>query len=240
MDPDRDGNVFRATIMESIKGFDDDMERNPTRIKFCCSINKNEYTDLIAYNEVADYITRDNSQTTFWEFEEIVSNQGPLTMDHKDYNGSTYNVQIQWSTGEIITEPLTIIAKDNPVVCALYAKDHGLLDKPGWKQFKKIANWHKKLICHVNQAKLWSYHSTPKNIFGYQIPQDYAEAVKLDEANGNTKWQDCTALEMIQLKEYKTFQDLGHSHRTRILQDKRKSTYISCMQWNTMDTIKQD
>ena len=72
-----------------------------------------------------------------WEFEEIVSHQGPLAMDHNDYNGSTYNVLIQWSTGEITTEPLTVIAKDNPVICTLYVKHNGLLDRPGWKRFKK-------------------------------------------------------------------------------------------------------
>ena len=48
--------------MEAIDGFENDMDCNPTRLKFHCSINNDEYTDLIAYNEVADYITRDNSQ----------------------------------------------------------------------------------------------------------------------------------------------------------------------------------
>ena len=109
------------------------------KIKFCCSINNDEYTELIACNKMADYITKDNSQTMLWEFEEIVSHQGPFTMDHRDYNGSTYNVQIQWSTGETTIEPLIVISRDNPVVCALYAKDH-LLDKLGWKRFKRIAN----------------------------------------------------------------------------------------------------
>ena len=105
---------------------------------------------------------------------------------------------------------------DNPVVCALYARDHGLLDTPGWKHFKKIANRHKKLIRNVNQAKLRSYRSAPKYMFGYRIPRDYEEALKLDKMNGNTKWQDCTALEMLQLDEYETFGDLGHSRNTRI------------------------
>ena len=91
----------------------------------------------------------------------------------------------------------TTMPMDNPVVCALYARDHGLLDTPGWKRFKKIANRHKKLICQVNQAKLRSYRSAPKYMFGYRIPRDYEEALKLDKMNGNTKWQDCTALEML-------------------------------------------
>ena len=62
--------------MEAIQGFDDDMECNPTGIRFCCSTNNDECTKLIAYNKVADYITRDISQTTLWEFKEIVSHQG--------------------------------------------------------------------------------------------------------------------------------------------------------------------
>ena len=61
MDPDRNGNVHRAKIVEAIEGFDDNLEKNPTRIKFKCTINNEEFTDLIAYNEVADYISRDNS-----------------------------------------------------------------------------------------------------------------------------------------------------------------------------------
>ena len=81
------------------------------------------------------------------------------------------------------------------MVCALYAKEHGLLDTFGSKQFKKIANRHKKLICLVNQAKLQSYQSAPKYMFGYHIPRDYKEAIKLDKGNGKTKWQDCTCLE---------------------------------------------
>ena len=106
---------------------------------------------------------------------------------------------------------------DNPVVCALYAKGHSLLDTPGWKCFKKIVNRHKRLICQVNQAKLQLYLSAPKYMFSYRIPRDYNEALKLDKMNRFTKWEDCTALEMLQLDEYKMFGDLGHSKSTPIL-----------------------
>ena len=39
MDPDHNGNVNCAKIVEAIEGFDNNMEKNPTRIKFKCSIN---------------------------------------------------------------------------------------------------------------------------------------------------------------------------------------------------------
>jgi len=61
----------------------------------------------------------------------------------------------------------------------------------------------------VNQAKLRSYRMAPCYKYGYEVPRDYNHAVKLDKHNGNTKWQDSTALEMSQLHEYKTFKDLG-------------------------------
>ena len=123
---------------------------------------------------------------------------------------------VEWENGEITTEPLGVIAADDPVTCAIYAKEHDLLELEGWKHFKNIARRHKKYLRMVNQAKLKSYSSAPKYMFGYEIPKNYKHAVRLDEQNGNTKWQDCTALEMAQLKEYKTFSDLGRANTTRI------------------------
>jgi len=61
----------------------------------------------------------------------------------------------------------------------------------------------------ANQAKLRSFRTTPKYMYGYEIPRDYKHAVELDRINGNTKWQDCTKLELQQLSEYKTFKNVG-------------------------------
>ena len=51
MDPDCNGNVHCAKIVEAIKSFNNNLEKNPTTIKFKCSINNKEFTDLIAYNK---------------------------------------------------------------------------------------------------------------------------------------------------------------------------------------------
>jgi hypothetical protein len=58
--------------------------------------------------------------------------------------------------------PLSIIAVDDPVTCAIYARENGLLDQPGWKRFKHIAKNEKKFTHTVNQAKLKSFHTAPK------------------------------------------------------------------------------
>ena len=46
---------------------------------------------------------------------------------------------VEWETGEITEEPLSIIAQDDPVICAAYAKEHNLLDLSRWNKLKHIA-----------------------------------------------------------------------------------------------------
>ena len=61
------------------------------------------------------------------------------------------------------------------MTCAIYAKENGLLDLPGWKQFKSIARRQKKFTCMVNQAKLKSFNNAPKFKNVYEIPQTYKQ-----------------------------------------------------------------
>ncbi len=114
---------------------------------------------------------------------------------------------------DITSEPLAVIAADDPVTCAVYAKENDLLELDSWKRFKPIAKRQKKLFRMVNQAKLRSYRTAPKYQYGFEVPKDYQHAVRLDEKAGNTKWQDSTKLEMAQLDDYDTFKDYGHSGR---------------------------
>jgi hypothetical protein len=89
---------------------------------------------------------------------------------------------IEWENGEI----LKIIAANDPVTCAIDARENGLLDQPGWKKFKHIAKNEKKFMCMVNQAKLKSFHTAPKYKYGYKIPRTYEQAKRIDVKNGNT------------------------------------------------------
>ena len=52
-----------------------------------------------------------------------------------DWNGSKYNVQVEWETGEVTFEPLSVIAADGPVTCAAYAKQYDLLVLEGQHRF---------------------------------------------------------------------------------------------------------
>jgi hypothetical protein len=222
LDEQEDGQKFRSRIVKLIEEHESDLQENPTRIKFLCSVNDNQAEEIITYNQMLDYITRDEENPVVWKFRRITSHQGPFKPDHPDYNGSIYNVMIEWENGEITSEPLTVIAADDPVTCAIYAKENGLLDMPGWKRFKAIARRQKKFTRMVNQAKLRSYRSAPKYKYGFEVPRNYQHAIRLDERNGNSKWKDAVKLERDQIDEYETFQDLGHKSVARVPQGYKK------------------
>ena len=40
------------------------------------------------------------------------------------------NVMVKWETGEVTSQPLNAIAADDPVTCAIYARENNLLDTP--------------------------------------------------------------------------------------------------------------
>ena len=210
MDQQEDGQRFRARIVKLLEDHESSIEENPTRIKFLCSLNNDQAEEIITYNKLLEYITRDEETDIVWKFRRIVSHQGPLKHGHHDFKGSTYNVMVEWENGEVTAEPLHVIAADDPVTCAIYAKENNLLDQPGWKRFKAIAKRQKKFTRMVNQAKLRSYHMAPRFKYGFEVPRDYVHAMQLDERNKDTRWRDAIALELLQIDEYQTFHDLGH------------------------------
>jgi hypothetical protein len=121
-------------------------------------------------------------------------------------------VQVEWENGEITYKSLTTIAADDPVLCAIYARNNDLLNTAGWKRFKRIAKNDKKLLHMANQAKLRSFHTALQFKYGFEIPKDYDHALFLkNQRNRNTKWHDANKLEFDQLDEYETFEDMGPS-----------------------------
>ena len=44
---------------------------------------------------------------------------------------------VEWESGDITEEPLSITFADDPITCAAYAKKHNLLNLPGWRKIQK-------------------------------------------------------------------------------------------------------
>jgi hypothetical protein len=145
----------------------------------------------------------------FLKFKSIISHQGPLSKDDPGYKGSKYNVLVDWEDGECTFEPLDIIGADDPVSCALYAKQNNLLDEPGWKRFKRLANREVNFQRMINQARLKSMRRATRYKYGYKVPNSHEEAMQFDKENGNSMWGDAEKLEVEQLLGYNTFIDKG-------------------------------
>jgi hypothetical protein len=67
----------------------------------------------------------------------------------------------------------------------------------------------------VNQAKLRSYNTAPRSKYGFQVPRTYEQALRLDNRNGNTLWENAATLELTQIDDYDTFIDKGHHTKTK-------------------------
>src|SRR6056300_1198686 len=210
LEPNKEGHVQRARVVELIDEHEYKANKDPELLKFRVKIGSDEKVEeVMAYNKILERMEADEENPIVWKYKRIISHEGPLRPDDPSYKGSAYNVLIEWENGEITPEPLGIIGADDPVACAIYARNNNLLDTPGWKRFKTIAKRQKKLLRMVNQAKLRSFRTAPKYMYGFEIPKDYKDALRLDRLNGNTRWQDATKVEMDQLAEYKVFIDMG-------------------------------
>ena len=55
---------------------------------------------------------------------------------------------------------------------------------------------------HQFQAAIWYQ-------YGFEVPRDYKDALRIDKQNGKPKWQEAIDLELDQIKEYKVFKDMG-------------------------------
>jgi hypothetical protein len=144
--------LLYACIVKLIDDHDYKLENNKERIKLLLNVKNNTSKEAITHNQLLDYFAKDDNNNDVWKFKRIILHQVPISSKHPDYKGSTYNIIAEGENGE----PLQINAKDDPVTCAIYAKDTGLLDTPGWKQLKSVAKCQKKCTRSVDQAKLRS------------------------------------------------------------------------------------
>ena len=163
----------------------------------------------MSYNQLMDYIQKgtdaEEDPDSLFKLRDIVAHQGPLESTDPNHKGSKYNVMVEWESGEVTYEPLTLISNDDPITCAFYAKKHDLLDTTGWKHLKRYAKTSKTLIRAVKQSRIRQVRASARYQHGFQVPKDYNDAIRLDKENSNTHWQDAMDLESTQIHEYKVF-----------------------------------
>ena len=206
--PEDNGERHMAKVIDI-----DDHGQTLEDIKFKLKMNKDQTEEIMSYNQLMDYIQKgtdaEEDPDSLFKFRDIVAHQGPLESTDPNHKGSKYNVMVEWESGEVTYEPLTLISKDDPITCAVYAKKHDLLDTTGWKHLKRYAKTSKRLIRAVKQSRIRQVRASVRYQHGFQVPMDYNDAMRLDKENGNTHWQDAMDLELTQIHEYKVFKDTG-------------------------------
>ena len=199
--------TIKGKVIETSKLLDDQHDNAIDKINFHLDVGRGRAEAIMSYGRILDHLDHQEQQDD--KFRAITGHQGPLSPQDENYKGSKYNVMVEWDTGEITEEPLSLIAADDPVTCAEYAKKHDLLHLDGWKRLKHIAKNQKQLTRAINQSKERQVRRSAVYQFGFLIPKDYKQALQLDDQNGNSKWYDATKLEMDQINESKVFQDHG-------------------------------
>ena len=152
MEPKKDGTRNRATVVRLIDDFQAGLDRDPEWVRFVATVGKEEAEEIFSYNQILEHLEQDRDFV--WKFKSIVAHQGPLNRNSPDYKGSPWNAMVEWENGEITCVPLSNIAVDDPVTCTIYAREHNLLEHPGWKRFKKLARRGNKLLCTVNHVEI--------------------------------------------------------------------------------------
>ena len=153
---DENGERKRATISDHVHTIDQSQVLREDKLRFELKIDGEQLDDLISGNKLMEYL-EDNFDTRqhehgLYKFKFIKDHRGPYTSTDPEYFGSSYNLLIEWETGEMTWESLSNIIADDPYSCAVYAKKFDLLNTPGWKQLKQHARTAKRLIRTLNKS----------------------------------------------------------------------------------------
>ena len=149
--PEGNGERHRAKVTRQVvEIIDQDNGQRIENINFILDIGNGKVEELISYNQLLEHL--ENAQDhelgmdqELYRFRAIIGHQGHLLASDPDWKGTKYNVQVEWETGEFTFEPLSIIAADDQVTCAPYAKENDLLALEGWHRFRIPAKKDKAL-----------------------------------------------------------------------------------------------
>ena len=209
--PEENGERHRAKVTRQVvEIIDQGNGQKVEKINFILNIGNGTVEELISYNQLLEPL--ENAKVhdlgmdqEFYRFRAIIGHQGSLLASDPDWKVRKHKFQVEWETGEITFEPLSIIAADDHVTCAAYAKENDLLALEGWCRFRSIAKKDKVLARAIKQRKIRQVRRSQTYMFGYLIPRNYMEALQFDSENKNSEWYDAIKLEMESMLEYKVF-----------------------------------
>ena len=155
---DENGERKRATISDHIHTLDQAQISREDKLRFKVKVDGQQLDDLISYSQLMEYLEENfdtgQHEDGLYKFKSIKDHRAPYTSTDPEYLGSSYNLLIEWDTGEMTWEPLSNIIADDPYSCAVYAKKFDLLNSQRWKQqLKRHARTAKRLTRTLKKSK---------------------------------------------------------------------------------------
>ena len=126
--PEENGERHRAKVTRKVMEIiDQEYGCKIENINFFLDIGNGRVEELISYNQLFDHLetAQDNDlgmDQVLFKFRAIIGHQGSLKATDAEWKGSKDNDQVEWETREVTFEPHSVIAADDPVTCAAYAK----------------------------------------------------------------------------------------------------------------------
>ena len=150
--PNQKGERHRASIKQKVieisEKLDEDQNAMVDNINFLLDVGQGRSQAIISYNQVLNYLEKENQEDeSLYKFRAITGHHAPLKMYDPNYS-------------------LSIIAQDDPVTCAAFAKEHNLLHLPKWNKLKHIAKRQKTLTRAINQTKIRQVRRSATYQFG--------------------------------------------------------------------------
>ena len=219
---EEDGTRKLGEVIDYIADFEDALEGNPDRLRFKVKVGDKIFEEMLDYQNICDCVEDavQNDDGTH-NFRRVVGHR-------TKGSGTRKRIQllVLWESGERTFEPMTTIYNADRYMVAEYAQEHGLLDEweglyPRFK-LKRAASQSDRLMRFQAQVqRIKNNRAQVVYQYGHQVPRSHADAMRLDNINGNDKWAASERLEANQLLEYEAFIDLGHhstgkKHITRL------------------------
>ena len=115
---DENGERKRATTCDQVHTLDHAQVSREDKLRFKLKIERDQLDDHISYNQLMENL-EENFDTGqhgdgLYKFKSIKDHRGPYTSTDPEYFGSSYNLLIEWETGEMTWEPLSNIIADDP------------------------------------------------------------------------------------------------------------------------------
>ena len=116
MPPEENGERHRAKVTRKVvEIIDQETGYRIENINLILDIGNGKVEELISYNQLLEHLetAQDNDlgmDQGLFKFRAIIGHQGHLAATDPDWKSSKYNVHVEWETGEVTFEPLSVIA----------------------------------------------------------------------------------------------------------------------------------